>query len=73
MGFIGEVVGDGQNRRKMDSKEMKYGKRASYCLLSKYAWFRFFQPSGAKICLKHQMSFLGVLEYWGKSDSWFIF
>ena len=35
-------------------------------------WFRFFQRSGAKMCVKHQMSFWGVLEGWAKSDSWVI-
>ena len=45
---------------------------AYYCLLSKNIWFRFFQRRGAKICVKHQMSFLSVSEGWAKGDSWAI-
>ena len=45
---------------------------AYHCLLPKNGWFQFSQRSGAKICVKHQMSFLSVLEGWAKSDSWVI-
>ena len=31
-----------------------------------------FQRSGAKICVKHQMSFWGSLEGWAKRASWVI-
>ena len=72
MWFMGDFVGDGKNSRKIDSKKVKWGIEAYYCLLSKNAWFRFFQRSGAKICVKHQMSFLSVLEGWAKRNSWVI-
>ena len=70
--FMGDIVGDVKNSSKFNSKEVKWGIEAYYCLLSKNTWFRFFQRSGAKICVKHQMSFWGVLEGWAKSDSWVI-
>ena len=71
MWFMGEVVGD-EKSRKFDFNKVKYGRKASYCLLSVYAWFKSFQRNGAKICVKHQMSVWGVLEGWAKSDSWVI-
>ena len=67
-----DIVGDDKNSRKIDSKKVKWGIEAYHCLLSKNTWFIFFQRSGAKICVKHQMSFLSVLEGWAKSDSWVI-
>ena len=70
MWFMGDIVGDGKNSRKIDFKKVKWEIEAYHCLLSKNTWFRFFQRSGAKICVKHQMSFLSVLEGWAKSDSW---
>ena len=70
MWFMGDFVGDGTNGRKIDFKKVKYGVEAYHHLLLKNAWFRFFQRSGAKICVGPQMSFLGVLEGWAKSDSW---
>ena len=70
MWFMGDVVGDKKSSRKIDSKNVKWEIEAYHCRLSKNTWFRFFQRSGAKICVKHQMSFLGVLEGWAKSDSW---
>ena len=69
---MGDLVGDRKNSRKIDSKKVKWGIEAYHCLLPKNTWFRFFQRSGAKICVKHQMSFWGVLEGWAKSDSWVI-
>ena len=72
MCFMGDFVGDAKNSRKIDSKKVKWGIEAYHCLLSKNAWFGFFQRSGAKICVEHQTSFLGVLESWAKSDSWVI-
>ena len=70
MWFMGDFVGDRKNSRKIDFKKAKSARKAYHCLLLKNAWFRFFQRSGAKICIKHQMSFWGVLEGWAKSDSW---
>ena len=70
--FMGEFVGDRTDSKKNDSKKVKYGIEASWWLLSKYAWFNFFRHSGAKISSKHQVSLLGVLEGWGKSESWVI-
>ena len=72
MWFMGDIVGDEENSRKIDSKKMKWELEAYHCLLSKNTWFRFFQCSAAKICVKHQMSFLSFLEGWAKSDSWVI-
>ena len=72
MWFMGDIVGDGKNSRKIDSKKVKQRIEAYHSLLSKNTWFRFFQRSGAKICVKHQMSFWGVLEGWATSDSWVI-
>ena len=72
MWFMGDFGGDGKNSKKIDSKKVKWGIEAYHCLLSKNTWFRLFQRSGAKICVKHQMSFLSVLEGWAKSDSWVI-
>ena len=71
MWFMGDFVGYGKNSRKT-FKEVKSGIEACHCLLSKNTWFRFFQRSGAKICVKHQTSFWGVLEGWATSDSWVI-
>ena len=62
MWFMGDVVGDVKNRSKIDFKKVKWGTEGYHCLLSKNTWSRFFQRSGAKICVKHQMSFWGVLE-----------
>ena len=70
MWFMGDFNRDEKKSRKIDSKKVKWGIVAYNCLLSKNTWFRFFQRSGAKICVKHQMSFWGVLEGWAKSDSW---
>ena len=64
------LLGMFQNSRRIDFKKVKYRVEAYHHLLLKNAWFRFFQRSGAKICVGHQMSFLGVLEGWAKSDSW---
>ena len=72
MWFMGDLVGDAVNSRKINSKKMKCEIKAYHCLLPKSFWFRFFQRSGAKICIKHQMSFWSVLEGWAKSDSWVI-
>ena len=72
MWFMGEFVGDGKNSRKVFFKKVKSEIEAYHYLLSKKTWFRFFQRTGAKICVKHQMSFWGVLEGWAKSDSWVI-
>ena len=66
--FMGDIVGDERNSRKIDSKKVKWAVEAYHCLLSKNTWFRFFQRSSAKICVKHQMSFLSVLEVWAKSE-----
>ena len=62
MWFMGDIVGGEEISRKIDSKEAKYAIEAYYCLLSKNAWFKFFQRSGAKICVKHQIFFWGVFE-----------
>ena len=70
MWFMGDFVGDWKNSRKIISKKVKWGIEAYHCLLLKNAWFRFFQRSGAQICVKHQMSVWSVLEGWAKSDSW---
>ena len=70
MWFMGDIVGDQKNSRKIDFKKVKWGLEVYCCLLSKFSWCRFFQRSGAKICVKHQMSFLTVLEGWAKRDSW---
>ena len=72
MWFMGDIVGDGNISRKIGSKKVKWGVEAYHCLLPKNTWFKFFQRSGAKIFVKHQMSFLSVLEGWAKSDSWVI-
>ena len=72
MWFMGDVVGDAKNWRKIDFKKVKWQIEAYHCVLSQNTWFTFFQRSGAKICVKHQMSFWGVLEGWAKSDSWVI-
>ena len=72
MWFMGDFFGDEKKKRKIEFKKMKRAMEAYHCLLSKNTWFRFFQRSGAKICVKHQMSFWGVLEGWAKSDSWVI-
>ena len=72
MWFMGDVVGDGENSRKINFKKVKYCIEAYHLLLSKNAWFRFFQRSCAQICIKHQMLFWGVLEGWARSDSWVI-
>ena len=48
---------------------MKYGEEVSHCLLLTYASFRFFQRTGAKVCVKHQMLCMGVLQGWPKPDS----
>ena len=69
---MGDFVGDEKKSRKIDSRKVKWGIEAYHCLLSKNTWFGFFQRSGAKICVKHQMSFWGDLEGWAKSDSWVI-
>ena len=61
-----------KNSGKIDFKNVKWGLEANHCLRLKNTWFRFFQRSGAKLCVKHQMSFWGVLEGWAKSDSWVI-
>ena len=70
MWFMSDFVGDWKSSRKINFTKVKYCIEAYDCLLSKNAWFRFFQRSGAKICVKHQMSIRGVLEGWAKSDSW---
>ena len=70
--FMSDFVGDTKNSRKIDSKKVKWRIEAYHCLLLENAWLRFFQRSGAKICVKHQMSFWGVLEGWAKRDSWVI-
>ena len=54
---------------KFDFKKMKWQLEAYRCLLFKNTSFRFFQRSGAKICVKHQMSFWGVLEPHPKNPS----
>ena len=72
MWFMGDFVGDGENGRKINFKKIKYGIEAYHFVLSKNAWFRFFQRSGAKICVKHQTSFCDVLEGWAKRESWVI-
>ena len=73
MWFMGDFVGDAKNwKKKTDFKKVKYCVEAYHCLLSKNAWFRFFQRSGAQICVKHQMSLWGVLEGWANRDSWVI-
>ena len=72
MCFIRDFVRDKGNSRKIDFKEMKYSKEAYHCLVSKNAWFGFFQRTGAKICVKLHMSFWDVLEGWTTSDSWVI-
>ena len=72
MWFLGDFVGDEKNSRNIHSNKVKWLIEAYYCLLSKNTWFTFFQRSGTKICVKHQMSFWGVLEGWAKSDSWVI-
>ena len=72
MWFMGDFVGDRKNGRRIDFKKVKYAIGAYHCLFSKNAWFRFFQRSGAQICVKHQMSFWSVLEGWAKSDLWVI-
>ena len=69
---MGDIVGDEKYRRKIGSKKLKWGVEVYHCLLLKNTWFRFFQRSGAKICVKHQMSFWGVLEGWATNDSWVI-
>ena len=69
---MGDIVGDGKNSRKIDSKKVKWGIEAYHCLLLKNTWFSLFQRSGAKMCVKHQMSFWGALEGWAKGDSWVI-
>ena len=69
---MGDFVGDQKNSRKIVFREGKCGREAYHCLLLKIAWFKLFQRSGAKICVPHQMSFLGVLEGWAKRDSWVI-
>ena len=66
------VFGMEKKSRKIVFKKVKYGIEGYHCLLSKNAWFRFFQRSGAQICIKHQGSVWGVLEGWAKSDSWVI-
>ena len=53
MWFIGDVVRDTKNSRKMFSKKVKYAVEAYYCLDSKNVSFRFFQHNGTKICVKH--------------------
>ena len=55
--FMGVVVGDVKNGKKIDLGKVKYGIEAVYCLVSIYASFKIFQCSGAKICVKHQNSF----------------
>ena len=61
--FMGDFVGDEvKNCRKMYVIGLRCEIEACHCLLSKSTWFKLFQRSGAKICVKHQMSFLGVLE-----------
>ena len=35
--FMGEVVGDGKNGRKIDLKKVKYGIEAFYCVVFIYA------------------------------------
>ena len=72
MWFMGDFVGDAKNSRKIGSKKVKWELEAYHCLLSKSTWFRFFQRGGAKICVRHQMSFLSVFEGSAKSDSWVI-
>ena len=73
MWFMGDVVGDCKNsKKKIDSNKVKYEIEAFCCLLSMYACFKFFQRGGAKIYVKHQMSFCGFLEGWAKGDSWVI-
>ena len=72
MWFMADFVGDGKNSRKIDSIKVKWRIEAYHCVLSKYTWFRFFQRSGAKICVKHQMTFWGVFGGWAKSDTWVI-
>ena len=67
-----KLLGIGKMMKKIGFKKVKYEMEASYCLLSTYAWLKIFQRSGAKICIKQQMSFLRVLEDWAKSDSWVI-
>ena len=69
MWLAGDIVGDAEKRGKIGFTGVKSGIKTYHCLVSKNTWFRFFQRSGAKICIKHQMSFLGVLEGWAKSDS----
>ena len=69
---MGDFVGDAKNGRKISSKKVKSRIDAYHPLLLKNTWFRFFRHSGAKICVKHQKSFWGVFEGWGKSDSWVI-
>ena len=76
-GFLGcglwvTLFGMRKNSRKMFSKKVRWAVEAYHCLLSKNTWFRFFQRSGAKICVKQQMSFWGGLEGWAKRDSWVI-
>ena len=70
--FMGDLVWDANNDRKMHSKKVKSESEACHCLLSNNTWFGFFQRDGAKICVTHKMSFWGVLEGWAKSDSWVI-
>ena len=72
MWFMGDIVGDMKEGRKINSKRKKHCIEAYYCLLPENAWFRFFQRSGAKICVKHQKSFWSVFDGWTKSDSWVI-
>ena len=70
MWFMGDFDGDRENDRKIVFKKVKCVLEAYHCLLSKNTQFRFFQRSGAKICVKHQMSFWGALEARAKSNSW---
>ena len=72
MWFMADFVGDVKNGKKIEYKEVRWRIEAYQCLLSKNTWFRFFRRSGAKICVKHQMSFWGVFDGWAKSDPWVI-
>ena len=69
---MGDFVGDVKISRKIDFKKVKRELEAYDSLLLQNTWFRFFQRSGAKISVKHQMSFWGVLEGWAKGDAWVI-
>ena len=66
---MGDFVGDDKNETKIFPKKVKCGIEAYNCLLSKNTWFEFLQRSGAKIWVKYQISFLGVLEGCAKGDS----